>query len=184
MMTGYTATVDGLAAKLASPAPHPDLSDRLALFGRFVGEWRMRVQFFAADGAAVYDKPGTWSFGWTLDGRCVQDVLIYPNSRTGSAEPGRRGIGTSVRHYNAHTDTWHVVWFGAVSGTLITLIARAVGDEIVLEGPDVDGSPLRWVFSDITPESFHWRGYIANEPGRWRMEQQMFGRRIVAGITS
>jgi signal transduction histidine kinase len=78
-----------------------------------------------------------------------------------------------VRHYDAETDTWCVVWLGAVTGTLITITARDIDDEIILEGSDVDGSPLRWLFSEITPTSFHWRGFIADRPGRWRLEQEM-----------
>lgn len=175
MLTGYTPAA--LPRELTAAGPHPSLGDGLALFGQFVGDWTMRVQFFDTDGATVYDQPGSWSFGWVLDGRCVQDVLIYPNSRTGRAEPGRRGIGTSLRHYDPESGGWQVVWMGAVTGTLISLTGRAVNDEIILEGPDVDGSALRWVFSDVTPTSFHWRGYISERPGRWRMEQQMFGER-------
>jgi hypothetical protein len=176
MMTSYQ--MPALPRELTTPGPHPGLRDALGLFGQFVGDWKMRVRFFDSDGATVYDQPGTWSFGWILDGRCVQDVLIYPNSRTGDTEPGRRGIGTTVRHYDATADAWNVVWFGAVTGTLIRLAGRAAGDEIVLEGDDVDGSPLRWVFSEITPASFRWQGFIADTADRWRMEQQMFGERV------
>jgi uncharacterized protein (DUF2249 family) len=70
-----------------------------------------------------------------------------------------------------------VIWIGAVSGTQIALTARAVNDGILLEGPDVDGSPLRWTFTDITPETFHWQGHIQDADGTWRLEQDMRARR-------
>ncbi|MCC3763867.1 hypothetical protein K3N28_12400 [Glycomyces sp. TRM65418] len=147
----------------------------MALFGQFIGTWDLRVRFFDRDGAVVSDEAGVWSFGWVLDGRAVQDVLIYP--RAGEDHVGARSIGTSLRRYDQVTDTWSVIWIGAVSGTQIALTARAAGDGILLEGPDVDGSPLRWTFTDITPESFHWQGRIQDTDGTWRLEQDMRARR-------
>jgi hypothetical protein len=36
-------------------------------------------------------------------------------------------------------------------------IARPVGAEIVLEGSFAPEQTTRWIFSDITPDTFHWR---------------------------
>jgi hypothetical protein len=52
------------------------------------------------------------------------------------------------------------------------------GDAIVLEGKDTDGSALRWMFTEITLQSFHWRGYTSPDNGKtWRLEQEMFAKR-------
>ena len=49
---------------------------------------------------------------------------------------------------------------------------------IVLEGKDTDGSVLRWMFTEITPGSFHWLGYTSPDNGKtWRLEQEMFAKR-------
>ena len=174
MIDGYHGVASPLA-ELHAPGPHPELGPGLALFGQFVGTWDLRVRFMAKHGAAVFDEPGVWAFGWILDGRAVQDVLTYPHS--GDARAGARSIGTSVRRYDPETDTWSVVWIGAVSGTQIALTARAVDGGILLEGPDVDGSPLRWTFTDITPDGFHWQGHIQDPDGAWRLEQDMRAER-------
>ena len=174
MVDGYHCVSSPLAALLAT-GPHPGLGPGLALFGQFVGTWDLRVRFFDRDGTAVYHEPGVWSFGWVLDGRAIQDVLTYP--RAGEDRAGARSIGTSLRRYDPQSDTWSVVWIGAVSGTQIALTARAIADGILLEGPDVDGSPLRWTFTDITPEAFHWHGHIQDADGTWRLEQDMRARR-------
>jgi hypothetical protein len=170
MMTGYTPQ----PAELLAASPHADLRSELELFGQFIGSWDMQMQFFDAEGAVVLDQAGTWSFGWVLDGRCIQDVLIHPHQ--GSDRRGERGIGTTLRHYDSATGKWRVVWLGAVSGNVIVLTGGKVGDEIQLEGPDVDGSQLRWTFTDITRDSFQWTGFT-NAGGAWWMEQQMAGRR-------
>ncbi|QSB04939.1 hypothetical protein [Natronoglycomyces albus] len=170
MIDGYALT------ELHAQGPHPDLEPGLSLFGQFIGTWTLRVRFFDAAGEVSVDESGTWSFGWVLDGRAIQDVLTYP--RAGSAHPGERGIGTSLRHYDATTETWSVFWLGAVSGTRIFLTAKATDEGIRLEGRDVDGSPLNWAFTDITPDSFHWQGRIQDPEGTWRLEQDMLARRI------
>ncbi|WP_166348297.1 hypothetical protein [Phytoactinopolyspora limicola] len=174
MIDGYRQP-DTPLTELIARGPHPDLSPGLALFGQFVGTWTMRVRFFDTAGTTTFDHPGRWSFGWVLDGRSVQDVLTYPHG--GRDEYGARGIGTSLRHYYPTTNTWRVVWLGTHSGTLIVLTARAVGDEIHLEGPDVDGSALLWTFTDITSSRFHWHGWIADSDGTWRLEQEMLASR-------
>ncbi len=162
-------------AELHAAGPHPGLGSGLSLFGQFIGSWDLRVRFFNEEGDVSFDEPGTWSFGWILDGRAVQDLLTYPNA--GSARPGERGIGTSIRLYDAATGTWSVYWLGATSNTRITLTAKATDDGIRLDGPDVDGSPLRWTFTDITPGSFQWQGRIQDADGSWRLEQDMLAHR-------
>jgi hypothetical protein len=62
---------------LRAAVPRPELADRLALFGRFVGSWDVERTGHAADGTSV-TVPGEWHWGWVLDGRAIQDVFICP----------------------------------------------------------------------------------------------------------
>jgi hypothetical protein len=56
--------------------------------------------------------------------------------------------------------------------------AREVGDEIVLEGRDPQGSPMRWIFSNITEQSFRWRRVVSPDGGKtWRLHKEMLVRR-------
>jgi len=168
------------AADLHADAAHPDLADRLALFGQFVGEWRMRVRFYDPDGRCVYDEPGRWTFGWVLDGRAVQDVLSGSDVQSGATDAGQRRIGSSMRTLDATGDGWHVVWFGASSGSFVVLHAEADGDGILLESePEPDGTINRWRFDDITRDSFAWSGRESRDSGRtWVLRQRMEGERV------
>jgi hypothetical protein len=62
----------------------------------------------------------------------------------------------------------------------VNLIARPF-DEIVLEGRAPDNKLYRWIFSDITDQTFRWSGYESADEGRtWFMEEEIRGRRRAA----
>ncbi|WP_163992089.1 hypothetical protein [Pyxidicoccus caerfyrddinensis] len=166
-------------ALLRAEGPLATHADKLMLFGRFVGAWDAEVVFYGEDGKEVFRQPGEWSFSWALDGRAIQDVLIYPNAEAGlSAAVGERRIGTTLRHYDAKADHWRVVWLGATTGFLAVLTGRPVDGEIHIEGPDPEGHLLRWMFTAITEDSFLWRGLLSKDGGAtWRVTQEMPCRR-------
>jgi len=92
---------------LDADGPDPERAEGLMLFGRFVGSWDMEATFWDHDGNETARHRGEWHFGWVLQGRAIQDVLISPSleelSRTG-ARP--REYGSSFRQYDPKTDTW------------------------------------------------------------------------------
>ena len=161
---------------LRADGPIPAFSDELMLFGQFVGTWDMQVEFFGDDGECVYRQPGQWSFAWILDGRGIQDVLTYPPI----GETSRR-IGTSIRYYDTASRRWQVIWLGATSGITVILHGGKRGDEILLEGPDPDGTLNQWMFTAITDTSFTWTGHESPDQGRtWHLRQRMTGTRSQA----
>jgi hypothetical protein len=67
---------------------------------------------------------------------------------------------------------------GASSGTFLSLLGRAQGQDILVEGQEDDGALLRWTFTEITPKRFRWTGRISLDQGRtWRVEQEMVALR-------
>jgi hypothetical protein len=59
--------------------------------------------------------------------------------------------------------------------TFVTLIGRKDGDEIRLEG-EAGGEMVRWTFSDIHPDRFHWTGMTSSDGGAtWWKRQEMDG---------
>ncbi|WP_129843042.1 hypothetical protein [Streptomyces sp. RFCAC02] len=171
-------------ADLPADAPHPDHTGLLSLFGQFVGTWDMDVRFHDEDGTLLSRRPGTWSFGWVLDGRAVQDVLTYPRTDgPGAGAPGVRGIGTSLRFPDPATGTWHVYWLGAVTGVTVVLHGGGDGRDILLESePETDGTLNRWRFTDISADAFRWTGHASTDGGRtWWLNQEMLATRSKAG---
>jgi hypothetical protein len=162
---------------LLAPGAHPDLADELDLFGRFVGEWAMEVRFFDPTGETIFEGPGLWTFAWILDGRAIQDVLVYDVPDRFPAPPGSRRIGTSLRSFQPADGTWRVTWIGATAGIYLSLRARPADHGISITGVDVDGSPLHWAFTNIAEDSFEWVGRTMSDRDEWWVEQRMTGRR-------
>src|SRR5213075_3191538 len=107
-----------------------------------------------------------WVFSWILQGRAIQDVLSHPSREEREQNPKAPfKSGSTLRYYDHVLDLWRVVWVGAASNTHVSLIGRKRGDEILLEGRDMDGSPMQWIFSDMTAKTFYWRGRISKDGG-------------------
>lgn len=163
-----------LAGLLLADGPHPEVSEELMTFGQFVGGWDMTVEFFDASGARIFDGIGEWRFGWVLDGRAIQDVLHYGEASSFPRSAPDRQLGTTLRCLDPRSGTWLITWLGAISGTCVQLRGGETGDgTLQLEGVDVDGSQLRWSFSDITDTAFNWMGEIRTGTDPWRTEQSM-----------
>lgn len=153
--------MDFLPTALMADGPEPELADELRLFGQFVGSWELECTEYAPDGTSE-TRRGEWHFGWALGGRAVIDVWILPGVEH----------GISVRFYDPEIGAWRSTWVGPQRRRVQAFIARETQSGIELSGEDAQGRPLRWVFSEITPESFHWANeYLEN--GEWRRQQEM-----------
>lgn len=169
-MQSKSAMIEALQAS----QPKAQLAEKLQLFGQFVGSWDVEVTNYKPDGSQATVQ-GEWHFGWVLDGRAIQDVWIAPKRslRAGNEEVGE--YGATLRFYDPKIDGWKSTWIGPARGWVLPFIARQVNDEIVLEGDFAPDASRKWIFSEITSDSFHWRA-IESSDG-WvtsRKVQEMF----------
>ncbi len=156
----------------------PELAERLQLFGRLVGSWDVSSTHFHPDGTVKVERRGEWHFGWVLEGRAIQDVLISPPLADRDPETPSHEYGTTLRAYDARIDRWRVTYVAPVYGATVNLVAREVDDEIWLEGSAPDGKLLRWTFSEITETAFRWQGYESADGGlTWFRDEQILCRR-------
>jgi len=159
---------------LPADRPFPEDADKLSLFGQFVGDWDI-VEW------RNLEPDGRWSTGagelhwrWILEGRAVQDVWSTSDRASGRPVP----LGTTLRFYDPKIDAWHSIWVSPVNHVARSFVARKVGPEIVLESKNARGIPIRWIFSEITHDSFRWRAeeQQASTSG-WLMNEEMRIRR-------
>lgn len=163
---------------LESEGPNPELKEKLMLFGQFVGDWDiLEDRFYQSDGTRSLEQNltrGELHWGWILDGRAVQDVWMSIDQKTRKAIPE----GTTIRFYDQKIDAWHSVWISPTQGVVKTFVAPQVGDEIVLEGKTAEGYPVKWIFSEITQDSFRWRSEETRDNGKtWTLKEEMQIRR-------
>ena len=163
---------------LRARGPHPSYRDKLKLFGQFVGVWDLDVLFYDQDRKVVYRQPGEWSFAYVLDGRAIQDVLVYPNQGDGlQNSPCRRRIGTTLRFYDPRADIWQMIWLGFRSHSCTDRKKRLMTRSGLKGWIQTRTSHARCSQRSrrigFTGKTFS----RMNGGGTWRMEQEMFARR-------
>jgi hypothetical protein len=167
----------GMIKGLGAVGPDPSLKEKLMLFGQFVGDWDIvEARYTQADGTEVKLK-GEVHFGWILGGSAIQDVWM------GYREGTQRLVlfGTTVRFYDPKIDAWRSTWLSPIKGLVQTFIARKINDEIVLEGKAAEGHPEKWIFSQITPQSFRWHSEETHDNGKtWQLTEEMQIRKVNA----
>jgi hypothetical protein len=90
-----------------------------------------------------------------------------------------RGYGTTFRFYDSKIDACRMTWISPLSNTIILFTARKIGDEIVMESTNEAGGVFHWVFSEITPSSFHWRAVGSRDGGKtWITTQEFLVRHV------
>jgi hypothetical protein len=153
---------------LVSGHGNPAIADQLQTFGQFVGSWDAEMVVIGPDDENSTKYIAEWHFGWALHGAAIQDVLI-----TRTADGGLIGYGTTVRTFDDRDGTWWIVWQDPRAHEFAVLYARPVGDRIELDGQwPVGKARFRWVFSSITPSSFHWEGLLSEDDGQsWRVAE-------------
>jgi hypothetical protein len=163
-----TLSREAMIHVLGSPNPSPALGDEAKTFDQLVGTWDADFSFHREDGSS-YHKKGELHFGWVMDGRAIQDVWIsYP-----TAGQKERSIGTTFRFFDTTLKQWRIVFINPQFNYMVTAQGGRVGDRIVLHGIDTDGLPLRWTFSEITSDSFHWQGEKSHDGGKtWKIEEE------------
>ncbi len=87
--------------------------------------------------------------------------------------------GTTLRVWDASIQAWRVTWINPVTGRRDELIGRRSGNDIVQIGTHLDGTPIRWTFTEITPHSFHWIGESLLVDGKtWKLEGEFRAKRV------
>jgi hypothetical protein len=162
---------------LLTAKPLQNKSASMKLFGQFVGSWNWTGFDYAGDGSKTPTK-GRWIFASVLNGMAIQDVFIFENPNRDEKQAAYAEYGTTLRFPNRDGESWKAVWIGPMNKVARIFEAKAVGGEIVLEGKNESGQPIRWIFSNIMENSFHWRGeYSADNGQSWVLYESLEAKR-------
>ena len=174
-------TPSPLAGVLDSPGPAADRPPEAHLYDFLVGHWDLKVVGHGANGAQQESR-GELHAEFVLEGRAIQDVWITPprGERAGAAELPVTGAfyGTTLRIYDPGLKAWRIQWSDPVTQYYAQQIGRPEGADIVQLGDMPDGSKLRWRFTEIRPDSFHWIGEMSVDGGAsWTLVVEIFAKR-------
>lgn len=160
---------------LEANGPYPGLEGRLALFGRFVGDWVIEEDRFLKDDSPDETFRGELHWRWILDGRATQDVWMMFDDEKGRMVP----IGSTIRFFDSSMNDWQSIWIVPSRSEVRLFRAHPVGETIVLDSMTKEGQPEHWVFFDIKPSSFRWKAEESHDRGRtWKLTEVMDIRRM------
>jgi hypothetical protein len=149
-----------------------------------VGDWQTDVFTYPTDGSRQQGQ-GEIHFDWILQGRAIQDVWMIPRRDTSRASAplplAGNWYGTTIRVYDPKLEAWRIFWIDPATDTYRQQIGRRIGTDIVQQGTNDAGVLTRWSFTEITPESFHWKAEASTDGGAsWRLFVTVLARRVRA----
>ena len=86
--------------------------------------------------------------------------------------------GTTLRLYDPNLDAWRILWSDPATNFFSQQVGRARGHDIVQEGPDPRGGHMRWTFTHVQPDSFHWMAEHSADSSHWRKVVDVLARRV------
>jgi hypothetical protein len=182
-MNTSTFSIPSFIEALHIKSPAPDRAEKMALYAWLVGRWSMDVVIYRNDGTKQSTQ-GMVCAGWVLEGRAIQDIFAVPDLF----------YGTTLRIYDPSLDAWHIFWNDVVNQVYLSQIGRARGRDVVQEGKETPSlarlyqtsqsgetdATIRWIFSEITANSFHWRSERSTDGAIWRLQREYFASRLSA----
>ena len=86
--------------------------------------------------------------------------------------------GTTIRVYDPVLDAWRIYWIDPATSAYYQQVGRKQGADIVQQGTTEAGALSRWSFTEIRPDSFHWKGEASFDKGAsWRLLVEVFAHR-------
>jgi hypothetical protein len=167
-------------AVLAASGRAPEIPEGMDVYGWLIGSWELDLVGYDDDSRVIHST-GEAHFAWVLEGRAVQDVFINPRrTERGPDSPMfANWFGTTIRIYDPTINAWRAHWFNPHDGIRAELIGRRHRNQIIQEGNFPDGTPIRWTFSEITDDSFRWRGErLESDKKSWRLQVEFRARRV------
>jgi hypothetical protein len=165
---------------LAAPNRSLEIPESADVYGWLCGSWDLDVVHYRGINVAARGLTGEVHAARVLEGRAVQDVWIMPRrqDRGADLDPAMNMYGTTLRSWDGSIQAWRIAWTNPAGAHREEQVGRWNGTDILQEGTRADGTRTRWTFTEITADSFHWRGE-ALYPGRqnWVLEGEFLAKR-------
>ena len=157
-----------------------DIPESADVYGWFCGSWHLTVLRYRGVDVTTRGLTGEVHAARVLEGRAVQDVWIMPRIADRTAPPDRtmNMFGTTLRSWDPAARAWRIEWTNPVTGHHEVQFGNWNGAEILQTGERADGTKTRWTFTEITEDSFHWRGEaLGPDQTEWTLEGEFLATR-------
>jgi len=170
---------ESFSTALFSNGSSPDLDGVKKIYDWLIGSWNIKAVDYSADTGRC-EQDAECIFSSVLEGRAIHDIWIIPKRAIrypGMPKKNNR-YGVTLRWYDAGIGKWKISWMSPVSGAFNQLTAEVIGNDIVQTGNDANGNLIRWSFTEIKPDSFHWLGENSDDNGvTWILNTEFFAIR-------
>ena len=150
----------GFFGVLAADRRSLEIPESMDVYGWLCGSWDLVVLRYRAIDVSAQGLTGEMHAARVLEGRAVQDVWIMPPraDRAPASDPAMNMYGATLRSWDASIQAWRIAWTNPIRNHREEQIGNRDGRDIVQNGTRADGTKTRWTFTEITANSFHWRG--------------------------
>jgi hypothetical protein len=169
-----------LFSLLGAPGRSTEIPESADVYGWLCGSWDLDVLHYRGIDVAARGLTGEVHAARVLEGRAVQDVWIMPRheDRHAGSDKTMNMYGTTLRSWDASIQAWRIAWTNPASGHREEQVGHWNGGDILQEGTRADGTKTRWRFTEITADSFHWRGEaLYPHKETWMLEGEFLAKR-------
>jgi hypothetical protein len=178
--TAGTTRTEDFFGVLAAAGRAPEIPESADVYGWLCGSWDLTVLRYAGRDVSGTTLMGEVHAARVLEGRAVQDVWIMPRRADRTLEPDRamNMFGTTLRSWDESIQAWRIEWTNPVRPHREEQVGNWRGRDIEQNGVRADGTKTRWTFTEITADSFHWRGEALKAGDTvWTLEAEFVARR-------
>lgn len=142
-------------------------------FAPLLGDWEFDY-YDGYDSPEVRHAKGEWIFRRILEGAGIEDIFVCPSRATRETNPQPDGeYGVAIRMFNAEKNCYDMVYTTVGYMTNLTFVKEKEN----LIGTLNDDKNSKWVFSEITDNTFRWQNITVLENGKWRVNCDIYAKR-------
>lgn len=143
------------------------------LYAPLIGDWDFDYYDTREDRSTRHVE-GEWIFRRILEGAGIEDLFICPSRATRESNPQPDGeYGVAIRMYNPNHHGYDMAY--ACNGFMTRLEVHGENGKIVCTIKDQPRE--KWVFSEITENTFHWQNGTLLESGEFEAHCDIYARR-------
>ena len=156
---------------LVSQEKSPLIPDAYDYWKELIGDWDLDYVEGRGTSREKHVK-GEWYFARVLEGLGIQDIFICP-ARSERTDPTHGEYGATLRVFNPSTMQWDMVY--ACYKTMSRFTGTKENGRVVLT--NLHRKTNRLVFTEITPDRFHWQNESLQKDGTAKIWCEVFGTR-------